>query len=85
VTDVVMPQMGGRQFAERLGGLRPGTPVLYMSGYPDGAFGPDGFVVPGAAFLQKPFTTAALGREVQALLAARPPAAARADRPPSAL
>jgi CheY-like chemotaxis protein len=85
VTDVVMPHMGGRQFAERLAGLRPGTPVLFMSGYPDGAFGPDGFVVPGAAFLQKPFTNTALGQAVRALLGARPSATGRADRPPSAL
>jgi signal transduction histidine kinase len=84
VTDVVMPQMGGRQFADRFAAMRPGVPVLFMSGYPDGAFGPDGFVVPGAAFLQKPFSGAALGLEVQALLGARVSAAA-ADRPPSAL
>jgi len=66
--DVVMPEMGGRQFAECLERARPGTPVLFVSGYPDDAFGSAEFAVPGAGLLQKPFTAAELGREVKPLL-----------------
>ena len=55
-----------------------------MSGYTDDAVAPNGFVVPGDAFLQKPFTGAALGQEVQALLGVRA-STAGADRPPGAL
>ena len=55
VTDVVMPEMGGRELAERLATLRPGLPVLFTSGYTDGEIVRRGLLQPGAVFLQKPF------------------------------
>ena len=70
LTDVVMPQMGGRQLADRLATLRPETRVLFMSGYPNDALGSQGLGA-DTAFLQKPFSPAALAREVKTLLAAR--------------
>jgi two-component system, cell cycle sensor histidine kinase and response regulator CckA len=56
VTDLVMPGLGGRQFAELAMRRRPGVKVLYMSGYAEDAI--SGFDVggPGMAFLPKPFT-----------------------------
>jgi len=72
VTDVVMPQIGGRQLAQQLERVRPGTPVLFVSGYPDDAFGSAEFAIPDAAFLPKPFTATDLARQVKTLLERQP-------------
>ena len=48
--------------------MRPGTRVLYMSGYTDSQIGQHGVLEPGIAFLQKPFSTDDLTRKVRGLL-----------------
>ncbi len=68
LTDVIMPQMGGPELAGRIGALRPGIRVLYMSGYTGEALGERGAVAPDVALLHKPFTPAALGRAVREAL-----------------
>lgn len=68
LTDVVMPQMSGRELAEKLCPLRPGTRILFMSGYTDDAVVANGSVAPGSAFIQKPFSPDALARKLRMLL-----------------
>ncbi len=73
VTDVIMPQMSGRELAERLASILPEMRVLYMSGYPDNTIVQHGVLEPGTAFLQKPFTLNALELKVREVMdGARP-------------
>jgi two-component system cell cycle sensor histidine kinase/response regulator CckA len=68
VTDVVMPGMSGPEVAQAVTSMRPGTEVLYTSGYTDSAIGHHGVLEPGIAFLQKPFSADDLTRKVRTLL-----------------
>jgi DNA-binding response OmpR family regulator len=71
ITDVVMPQLNGRQLAERVRALRPGTDILFMSGYSDNVLDRDGVLEPGLHFLPKPITPAALTQAVRSILDAK--------------
>jgi two-component system cell cycle sensor histidine kinase/response regulator CckA len=66
---VVLPQISGRELAERLVATRPETRVLFMSGYADEAVMQHGVLQPGAAYLQKPITPRSLARKVREVLA----------------
>ena len=68
LSDVVMPELGGRQLVERLRLIRPRLPVLLMSGYTDDAIVRHGITESGEPFLPKPFTTEALARKVRSVL-----------------
>jgi DNA-binding response OmpR family regulator len=60
LTDVAMPQMLGKEAAERIRALRPGVTVLFMSGYARGVLDPQGVVEAGVNLIQKPFSEAEL-------------------------
>jgi FixJ family two-component response regulator len=66
-----MPELNGRELAERLAVRRPGMQILYISGYTDHEV-LDGIVGPGCNFLQKPFTPEALANKVREALDAAP-------------
>ncbi len=68
VTDVVMPEMGGKELAEHLHELSPRTRVLFCSGYTEDAIVHDGVLDRGVAFMQKPYTVAALAGKVRQVL-----------------
>jgi hypothetical protein len=56
LTDVVMPGMLGKELAERVTEVRPGLPVLYMSGYAQPVLTSHGTLDPDVHLLEKPFT-----------------------------
>src|SRR5438094_6696617 len=68
VTDVVMPEVSGRELADQLVQPRPDMKVLFMSGYTDDAVVRHGILQEGIAYLQKPFTPDTLARKVRAVL-----------------
>jgi len=70
VTDLVMPGMGGQELATHIRAMVHGIRVLYVSGYPENPF-EQSCAPSGDAFLQKPFSSAELGRAIRALLDAR--------------
>ncbi len=68
ITDLVMPEMGGRELVERLRTRHPGIKVLFMSGYSERAVTSDGVMPPGTGFVEKPFTIEQLTRRTRELL-----------------
>ncbi len=71
VTDVMLPGLSGRDLARQIQNLKPGIPVLYISGYSDDAVARHGIVDPGTHFLQKPFTPTQLGKKIREILDSR--------------
>jgi PAS domain S-box-containing protein len=77
VTDMVMPGMLGDEVADRIRAVRPGLPVLYMTGYAQQVLAFRGIAAPDLDVVQKPFTeTVLLTRVRRALDRARRPATA---------
>jgi two-component system cell cycle sensor histidine kinase/response regulator CckA len=68
LTDVVMPGIGGCELATRLGEEQPDLRLLFVSGYAAGLFDPDELRAIGDDFLEKPYDTGTLLRQVRSTL-----------------
>lgn len=68
LTDVVMPEMNGKELVERLQRQQPQLQVLYMSGYSDDVIAHHDVFEKGVVFLSKPFTLEALTQKVRDVL-----------------
>jgi CheY-like chemotaxis protein len=68
ISDVVMPKMSGREFADQLQLVRPNTRLLYVSGYADDVVLQNGVSMQGMVYLQKPYSLKQLASKVQMLL-----------------
>jgi CheY-like chemotaxis protein len=68
----VMPDMSGRQLADRVRAKRPDIKVLYTTGYTPNAIVHNGVLDPGASLLTKPFSIEDLAAKVRKLLDEEP-------------
>jgi PAS domain S-box-containing protein len=68
ITDVVMPEMNGRELAEKLGPVRPNLKCLFMSGYTADVIAHRGILDEGVNFIQKPFGSNDLAVRVRRVL-----------------
>jgi two-component system cell cycle sensor histidine kinase/response regulator CckA len=78
LTDLVMPEMNGRDLAAKILGAIPAVRILFMSGYADEAVTRNGALEAGSAYLEKPFSGRDLARMVRETLD-EPSAASRSD------
>ncbi|MFO1041254.1 MAG: PAS domain S-box protein [Planctomycetaceae bacterium] len=68
VTDIEMPEMGGRQLADLLAAMRPEMKVLYMSGYTDNESLQSALNSSRECFISKPFAAASLIQKIRGVL-----------------
>ncbi|MFO7752739.1 MAG: PAS domain S-box protein [Desulfobacteraceae bacterium] len=68
MTDVVMPEMNGRDLAGQIAELYPGIRNLFMSGYTANVIAHQGVLDDGVAFIQKPFSMADMTEKVRDIL-----------------
>ncbi len=68
LTDVVMPEMSGKELGNRISAIRPGIKVLFMSGYTSDVIAHRGVLEKGVHFIQKPFRVNDLARKIHELI-----------------
>jgi CheY-like chemotaxis protein len=68
MTDLIMPEMNGKDLAESVMTFRPGIKRLYMSGYTSDIISHHGVLDEGVHFIQKPFSMASLGATIRNVL-----------------
>jgi CheY-like chemotaxis protein len=68
LTDVVMPEMTGRELGQKLQEIRPGTKHLFMSGYTADVIAHQGILEEGINFIHKPFSLQSLSEKIRSVL-----------------
>lgn len=68
LTDIIMPEMNGRDLAERLMKIQPGMKCLYMSGYSADIISLQGLLYKNVHFIEKPFSKIELASKVRSTL-----------------
>ena len=68
ITDVVMPEMNGRELSNQVHAFCPDSKVLFMSGYTADIIAHRGVLDEGVQFIQKPFSSRSLAAAVQQVL-----------------
>jgi len=68
ITDVVMPEMNGKELAEKIARQSPGIKTLYISGYAEDTIGDHHILLEGLSFLPKPFSPTTLAQKVRHIL-----------------
>ncbi len=69
ITDVVMPEMNGKDLAVQVTGLAPDIRILFMSGYAVNVIADQGVLDENIPFLEKPFSLLTLARKIRQVLA----------------
>ncbi len=68
ITDVVMPEMNGRELFRKINDMKPGLKLIYMSGYTQNVIAHHGVLEKGIDFIQKPFSLQGFLRKVRQVL-----------------
>jgi CheY-like chemotaxis protein len=68
VTDIIMPEMNGRDLSKKLLAINPKLKSLYMSGYTSNVIVHHGILDPGVHFIQKPFSIKEFAKKVRTIL-----------------
>ena len=68
ITDVIMPEMNGRELAKKILPFYPNLTCLFMSGHTADVIAHHGVLLEGVNFIQKPFTTQDLGKKIRQAL-----------------
>jgi len=68
ITDVIMPEMGGKELAEEIVKVVPGVKILFTSGYTDNHIVRSGRLDQGINFLQKPFSIKEISKKIRYIL-----------------
>ena len=69
IADVVMPEMNGKELAQRLAFVKPGLKCLFMSGYTADVIAHHGVLADGVQFIQKPFSIDKIAKKIREVLA----------------